>query len=153
MVSCQRLAIVLDTLFSPRFRLSLCRGLTASSDRGSCPDRFVINKWAQQGADLGICMILELITGEPPCDAGDEVGDLHSRFATRIDESDICQLTPGMAGGVRGCNVGNAFWGQCGLFVMYHGDGLGVRTPVLNGAVQGRKQRLHQRRQLGVLQI
>ena len=48
------------------------------------------------------------------------------------------------------CNVGDAFWGQRGLFVVDDGEGLGVGAPVVNSAVQRRKQRLHQRSELGV---
>src|SRR5215212_11861292 len=98
----------------------------------------MINNRAQQGGDLRICLTLELITGEAACDAGDEIGDLHAWFSARIDEPDIGQLAAGMACGVGSRDVGYAFWGQCGLFVVYHRDRLGVRTPMVDSAVQRR---------------
>ena len=113
----------------------------------------MINNWAQQGGDLGVCLTLKLITGQSACDAGDEVGDLYARFSAGIDEPDIGQLTAGMACGVRSRDVGYAFGCQCGLLVVHHGDRLGVRAPMADGSVQRRKQRLHQRCQLEVLQM
>src|SRR5215212_1624292 len=113
----------------------------------------MINNWAQQGGDLGVRLPFKLITGETACDAGDEVCNLYAWLSAGIDEPDIGQLAAGMACGVSSRDVDNAFGGQCGLFVVYNGDRLGVRAPMVDSAVQRRKQRLHQWCQLEVLQI
>jgi hypothetical protein len=84
------------------------------------PDRLMINQWPQQGGDLRVCMILELITGEFSCDTSDEIGDLDPRFAAGIDESDIGQLAARLVRGVGSCDVGETFWCQCGLLIVYH---------------------------------
>jgi hypothetical protein len=80
-------------------------------------------------------LTFELVIGESACDAGDEVGDLYPWFLAGIDEPEIGQLAAGMGGGVGSGDVGYAFWGQGGLFVVYHRDGLGVGAP--NGGRRG----------------
>src|SRR5829696_1298125 len=105
----------------------------------------MINNWAQQGGDLRIRPTFKLINGEAACDAGDEIGNLYAWFSAGIDEPDIDQLAAGMACGVSSRDVGYAFWVQFVLLFGYHRDRLGVRTPVVDSAVQRRQQRLHQR--------
>ena len=109
----------------------------------------MINERAQQVCDLRVGTTPELVAGKPPRDPGYEVGDLHARFPTGVDEPNLGQPASGPTGGVDGCDIGNAFRRQRGLFVVNDGERLGVGAPVVHSLVQSREQRFHQRSQLG----
>src|SRR5215207_1928072 len=113
----------------------------------------MINERVQQVSDLRVGTTSELVAGKPAGDPGYEVGDLHARFPTGVDEPNVGQLASRPTGGVDGCDIGNAFRRQRGLFVVYDGERLGVGAPVVHSVVQCREQRFHQRSQFGVLQV
>ena len=106
------------------------------------PDRLIIDERVQQGHEFLVRPALELIAGEPACDPGDEVGELNPSITTRVNQPDIHKLPARLAGGERHGNVGYAFRGQRGLFVMYDGDGFGAGAPELDSSGQRRNQRL-----------
>ena len=86
----------------------------------------MINGRAQQSSELPICATLELVTAGPACDPGDEIGDLHLGLTAGISEPDLSKPVSRQLSGEGARNVGDAFWGQRRLLVVY--DGQSVRT-------------------------
>src|SRR5829696_3529126 len=74
----------------------------------------MINERAQQVSNLRVGTTFELVAGKPARDPGYEVGDLHARFPTGVDEPNVGQLASRPTGGVDGCDIGNAFRRQRG---------------------------------------
>lgn len=82
----------------------------------------MINDGTQQSAELPIGATLERVTAESACDAGDEIGDLHLGLTAGIDEPDFRKLVSRLPRGEGARNVGDAFWGQRRLLVVYNGQ-------------------------------
>jgi hypothetical protein len=80
--------------------------------------------------------------GKPAGNSGDEVGELDSSVTTGVDLPDLHELPSRAASGECSRNVGDAFRGQRGLFVVRHGDDFGMGSPEVDCSGQCRNQRL-----------